>query len=110
MRGGCGEGIEFGQGSGDSVLRGQPLFSALTLDNFLSELFVYSCKLSGPFNDPLIEFLCDPSLFAQETSLLQADGRLVCRNSQEEHFDLYWEIGPLRTSDQYSDLVLKPQP
>ena len=46
MRGGCGEGLEFGQGSGDSVLRGQPLFSALTLDNFLSELFVYRCQLS----------------------------------------------------------------
>src|SRR5882724_2220106 len=27
----------------------QGLFGALTLDNFLSELFVHSCKLSGPF-------------------------------------------------------------
>src|SRR6266850_839077 len=55
----------------------QGLFGALTLDNFLSELFVHSCKLSGPFEDSLLKLLCGPLLLAQETRLLQPNPRLV---------------------------------
>ena len=50
---------------------------ALVLDNFLSELFVHSCKLSGPFEDSLLKLLCGPLLLAQETRLLQPNPRLV---------------------------------
>ena len=50
---------------------------ALVLDNFLSQLFVDGYQLSGPSNDPLIEFLCGSPLLAREMSLLQPNPRLI---------------------------------
>ena len=48
----------------ESLTAPQLFFGPLALDNFLSELFVHSCKLSGPFEDSLLKLLCGPLLLA----------------------------------------------
>src|SRR5437016_733155 len=92
MRRGLGEGVGFSQGARDGVLRGQALFGARALKNFLSQLFVGDCQLSGPFNDLLLKLLRGPILVRYASSFLQPNRRLVRRYSQEEFFDLRREI------------------
>src|SRR6267154_2669227 len=87
----------------------QLLFRLLALGNFLFQLLIGSLKLAGSLRDPLIEFLCDPLLLAQEPCLLQPDRRLIRRCPQKKSLGLPWKIGSLRPCYYDADFIPKPQ-
>src|SRR5439155_13482827 len=66
--------LRFGQ---ISLTPSQFLFRPLALRQSPSQLFVDGRKLSGPFNDSLLELLCRPSLVRRASSLLQPNPRLI---------------------------------
>src|SRR5260221_11430284 len=85
------------------------LFRPLAVGNFLFRLHVCSQKLAGSLRDPLIEFLCDPLLLAQEPCLLQPDRRLIRRYPQKKSLGLPWKMGSLRPCYYDADFIPKPQ-
>src|SRR6266850_3023218 len=85
------------------------LFRPLALGNFLFQLLVGNQKLAGSLRDPLIEFLCDPLLFAQQPCFLQSDRRLIRRYTQKKSLGLPRKIGSLRPCYYDADLIPKPQ-
>src|SRR6266446_4680044 len=87
----------------------QLLFRPLAVGNFLFQLFVGSQKLTGSLRDPLIEFLCDSRLLAQEPRLLQSDRCLVCRYIKQEPLSLRWKIRSPRTCDDHTHFSLQAQ-
>ena len=78
--------------------------------NLELQLIVGCGKFSGSLRDPLIEFVGDPLLFAQEPCLMQPDRRLIRRYAQKKPLGLPGEIRSLRPCDDDADFTLQPQP
>jgi hypothetical protein len=72
--------------------------------------FIDGCQLCGAFHHPLRELRCGPLLVPHASSLLQPDRGLVRGDASEEPFKLCGEIGPLSTSHDDADCILKPEP
>src|SRR5438132_4351095 len=85
------------------------LFGSLALGNFLFQLFVGSQKLAGSLRDPLIEFICNPLLLAQEPCLLQSDRCLVRCYIEQKSLSLRWKIRSLGTCNEHTHFSLQAQ-
>src|SRR5207248_10596995 len=85
------------------------LFRPLALGDFLFQLLVGSQKLAGSLRDPLIEFLCESLLLAQEPRLLQSDRRLGRAYIKQEPLSLPRKVCPRGTGNQLTQFTLDAQ-
>src|SRR5271166_231198 len=88
------------------LLLPEPLFYQSAFSKFLFELFVGCSKFGSSLRDPLIEFVADPLLFAQESCLLQPDRCLVRGYAQKKCFHLLRKVRSLSSCYDYAEFAL----